>query len=84
MKRMNVWILGHSALLLEILYALLLEVALGAVLPDRGNVLPNAVQSVLAERFLDAIAKQMVRIAQQARAIMVNRRDVRRARHRKS
>ena len=84
MKRMNVWILGHSTLLLEILYALLQEVALGAVLPDRGNVLLNAVQSVLAERFLDAIAKQMVRIAQQAREIMVNRRDVRRARHRKS
>lgn len=77
MKRMNVWILGHSALLLEILYALLLEVALGAVLPDWGNVLPNAVQSVLAERFLN-------KIAQQAREIMVNRRDVRRARHRKS
>lgn len=77
MKRMNVWILGHSALLLEILYSLLQEVALGAVLPDRGNILLNAVQSVLAERFLDAIAKQMVRIAQQARAIMVNRRDVR-------
>lgn len=77
MKRMNVWILGHSALLLEILYALLQEVALGAVLPDRGNVLLNAVQSVLAERFLN-------KIAQQAREIMVNRRDVRRARHRKS
>lgn len=84
MKKMNVWILGHSTLLLEILYALLQEVALGAVLPDWGNVLLNAVQSVLAERFLDAIAKQMVRVKRQAKEIIVNRRDVRRARHRKS
>ncbi|MCH4853935.1 hypothetical protein LF909_08395 [Bifidobacterium pseudolongum] len=84
MKKMNVWILGHSTLLLEILYALLQEVALGALLPDWGNVLLNAVQSVLAERFLDAIAKQLEKITHQAKEIMINRRDVRRARHRKS
>lgn len=83
MKKMNVWILGHLALLLEILYALLLEITLGAVLPDWGNVLLNAVQSVLVECFLDAIVKQLEKITHQAKEIMINRNDVRRARHRK-
>lgn len=83
MKKMNVWILGHSTLLRELLYALIQEIALGAVLPDWGNALLNAVQSLLAERCLDAIAKQMVRVKRQAKEIVVNRRDVRRARHRR-
>lgn len=82
-EKTSSWFLRHSTLLPELLYALMQEIALEALLPDWGNILLNAVQSLLVERFLNKIAQQIVRIAQQAREIMINRRDVRRARHRK-
>lgn len=83
MKKTSSWFLRHSTLLPEFLYALMQEIALGALLPDWGNVLLNAVQSVLVECFLDAIVKQLEKITHQVKEIMINRSDVRRARHRK-